>query len=165
MKPAAPIYIYLILGILVYFIFFYNPKETLDNTIPDTNRITRIHTCEGCGTWNNKDIKSKCDAICLKENPDKYIRAGRNWFKDNNDIKCECRYTGTLKKDYVGCPIKEKLSEYSQQNDCFIWNDKEAQQKCEVMCDKYLPGKNPIWTGNWKNTSSETTACECLYYN
>lgn len=159
------IYVYIIIIVLIYFIFFYNFKESLNNKDDnnnDTKRITRKYKCEGCYEWNNRDIKSKCDAICMKENPEKYIRSTKNLIKGDNYVDCNCKYIGTLQKNYVGCPLKEVGS---YEKDCFIWNDNEAKNRCQSICDKYLHNKKAEWTGKWKNTSAETSACECAYYD
>lgn len=154
----------IIFAILFYFIFFTSFPEGLENvdkdTLPQTKQIFINAKCEGCSAWNNKDAQSVCDATCLKNNPDKYIRSSKNWKRIDNDIECGCKYIGHLYSTYAGCPIGES----DDPNACFIWNDKEAQQKCPEFCNKYLPGKHSKWTGNWKNTSSQTSACECQSY-
>jgi len=152
----------LIVGIIII-ILFLNFRENLQNTLPTKQKdVNNFAICKNCKSWNHRDAHSKCSRVCEIEYPDKNISFTGNWSKvSDNDISCECSFQGTLQKKYVGCPTGKSLPDKK----CFIWNNTEADNICQTMCNKFLPNSYPKWTGNWKSTSAETSACECEYYN
>lgn len=149
----------LIIGISVI-ILFMNFRENLEQVSPKQKNINNLVICKNCKSWNHRDAYSKCTRTCKTQFPDKKISFTGNWTKVNeNDTSCECSFQGNFNKKYIGCPSKKSLKQ------CFIWNQEEANQICQPMCNKFLPNVNPKWTGNWKSTSAETSACECEYYD
>lgn len=145
---------FLTIIILLLLVLLYNSKELF--TQEKTKDVLMIGTVKG-KIWNHLDAKTKCGASCKLLNPDKNIQFNGNWLNHEDDATCECSYKGNYKKDYVGCSLSHK--------NCFIWNDSEAKNECQNICNKYLPNVHSKWTGNWKNTSADTTACECEYYD
>ena len=160
---------YILLAGIIIIILFLNFRENLQNTLQINDKgtaqkdITNFVICKNCKSWNDRDAHSKCSRVCKTKYPDKNISFTGNWSKvnDDNDISCECSFPGTLQKKYVGCPSGKSLDDKK----CFIWNKTEADNVCQTMCNKFLPDSYPKWTGNWKSTSAETSACECEYYN
>jgi hypothetical protein len=147
----------LVIG-LTYLVTFLTKKT---DTFENSENVISVQTCKNCKAWNNRDAQSHCNKACGLENP-KNIFTGI-WTKNGNDISCECNRKGTLQSEYVGCKLGDKLT---NKQDCFLLNNKEAKEKCQLIFNKYLvPGKVNKWTGNWKNTSANTSACECSYYS
>ncbi len=144
---------------LIFLLYIFTYKETMENIVSEVKNFV---ICQDCKAWNHVDIKSNCTRACKKNFPEKNIvfTGNSNQLKDNQ-ISCECSFTGKYNKDYVGCPIGSKFHNKS----CFIWNLDEAKKMCQPMCDQYLPRSNAKWTGSWKNTSATTSACECEYYS
>jgi hypothetical protein len=146
----------LVIGIVI--LWFINKREEMTNT---TKYVKNLAICKDCRAWNHLDIRSKCNKTCKIRFPDKNTTFTGESVKLDKDLSCECSFIGAYQKEYIGCPIGTKLDDTS----CFIWNDKEAGNLCPAMCKKFLPDYNPKWTGNWKTTSAESSACECEYYN
>lgn len=163
---------YILIAGIIIIILFLNFRENLQNTLQihdkgtalEQKDITNFVICKNCKSWNHRDAHSKCSRVCKIKYPDQNISFTGIWSKvneNNNDISCECSFPGTLRKKYVGCPSGKSLPDKK----CFIWNNTEADNVCQTMCNKFLPDSYPKWTGNWKSTSAETSACECEYYN
>ena len=151
------IFLYIILTLAVYFIFFVN-MEGLESTPPTEKIKINSVVCKDCKLWNHLDARSKCDGLCKMENPDKDVHFTGNF----NQSMCECSNKVKYNKKYIGCPTGKSLG---NDENCFLWNDTEAKEKCKGICDKFLPKDiQSKWTGNWKPTSIETSACECEYY-
>jgi hypothetical protein len=148
-----------ILIVILVIIFIYNNKETLSNT----KTIKTLETCDNCVIYNHRDARSKCESACNVNLPGKEAAYTGVWTEvGDGKSTCECKFEGQYKKAFVGCPSADSLN---ITGDCFIWNDTEANSKCQFICNKYLPKKQSNWTGQWKNTSANTTACECEYYD
>lgn len=127
--------------------------------------IRQLVPCIDCKKFENHiDTRSKCDKTC------KYNFPNRNSQiigvkKNNQGVQCECGYTSNKTKKFINCPKPSSIKDITN-SDCFIWNKTEAERVCPMLCKKYLPSENNIsWTGNYKNTSINTSACECEYYN
>jgi hypothetical protein len=127
-----------------------------------TQIVKGLATCDDCTIYNHRDARSKCENLCVTNFPDKNAQYTGQWSSTNTGAACECQYQGEYKKQFVGCAMGQKLS---QEDDCFLWNNGEANHKCQFICNKYLPGKQSKWTGEWKNTSANTSACECELYD
>ena len=96
--------------------------------------------------------------LLSKIDQDNSLQFSGKWKTNKNkpqDSICNCIRIGNLKQNYVGCPLG---------SNCFIWNDSDAKNICPQICDKYLSKRNSEWTGNWKSTSAQSSACECKYY-
>lgn len=153
-----------ILAITLFVLYYictciYNSKiDGLENTKVVKNFVH----CDDCQIWNHRDARSKCEQLCNSNYPDKAVSYTGEYNANGKSGDCECQFTGSYKKDFVGCPTAKSLK---TNGDCFFWNDTEAKSNCQHVCDKFLPGKQSTWTGNWKNTGVHTSACECQYYN
>uniref|UniRef100_A0A6C0H6L6 Uncharacterized protein n=1 Tax=viral metagenome TaxID=1070528 RepID=A0A6C0H6L6_9ZZZZ len=146
--------------IILFVVYFFVSKETLENT--KTKTVKQLATCTDCKIYNHRDARSKCDKLCDLTFPEKNAVYNGNWIGNEKGATCECQYQGAYKKQFVGCPIGEELPGHP---DCFLWNQSDANNKCHFICNKYIPGKQSVWTSEWKNTSSSTSACECEYYD
>lgn len=145
--------IYFLIFILVLYIIYIN-VETLENT----KILTVDVPCKNCNIWNHIDAKTKCNSNCKKINQDSSYKFTGNWKQNSDksrDFICECSKLGKYNKSYVGCALGK---------DCFLWNNSDAKTTCPKMCNQYLLNKNAEWTGNWKSTSADSSACECEYY-
>jgi hypothetical protein len=111
--------------------------------------------------WNHRDARSKCDKLCALNFPGKNATFNGNWSIKRNGAQCGCSFEAKHQTAFVGCPSFKSLGS----KDCFMWNDSEAQENCQRMCDKFLLNKGSKWTGKWKNTSANTSACECSFYD
>lgn len=149
-------WLYILIAMVIY-AFVFHKSEFYENT----KTVTNIAKCKKCTIWNQRDAQSKCDRLCKVQYPGKDVGFTGEWSKFKDGAICECSFEGQYKKQYAGCPTNKSLGT----NDCFFFNDKEAQQHCQYACDKFLPGKLSKWTGEWKNTSIQTSACECEYYD
>lgn len=145
------------IALIVVYYFFAFPKEALSNT----RVVVRKADCNNCKVWNNRDASAQCDKACAIHHPDKNARFGGAWKKTENGVTCSCTFVGQHQKVFVGCGSAKSLGS----KDCFFWNNKEANQNCQMVCDKYLPNKHAKWTGKWKNTTASTSACECELYD
>lgn len=110
-------------------------------------------------SWNHRDIRSKCEKLCKIQLPYNKMQFTKG-FKNKEGIECNCEYDGEYKKEYIGCPLSDSIGG----SGCFIFNNQEAKEKCPKICNKYLPGKESKWTGDYRNVSIQTGACECEYY-
>mgnify|MGYP000073347859 CR=1 FL=1 len=147
----------LFIAVLLFVFFFLSKREALEN-IKDVKNFV---LCKDCKTWNHRDARSKCEKQCKLKFADQNPEFTGKWTRlEGSDISCECAFAGKFKKEYVGCPVGSKLDKRS----CFIWNDKDAKSVCPTMCNKFLTDVQPTWTGNWKSTSVDSSACECEYY-
>lgn len=153
------IVVLVVVAIVIYTVYFYK-KEKLEN-IPATRTVNTVAKCSKCKIWNSRDARSKCDALCKEKYPAKDIRYTGIWSSEGAGASCECSFEGGYKKHFVGCPTASSLGK----SDCFVWNNSEAKASCPGMCTRFLPGKGSKWTGEWKNTSANTTACECEYHD
>ncbi len=146
-------------GVVVFFALYYiyKSREGLENT----KTVTNLATCSDCTIWNSRDASAKCDKLCKINNPDKGVSYTGNWTTVGKGASCECSFEGAYKKQFIGCPTSNSLGT----SDCFFWNNNDAKTNCQYVCDKFLPGKGSKWTGQWKNTSANTSACECEYYD
>ena len=152
---------WIIIAVVLFVLYYlFVPKETLQNT--GTKLVKQIAFCNDCKIYNHRDARSKCDKLCDISFPGNNAVYSGNWFGKDKGAACECQYQGAYKKQFVGCPIGEDLPDNS---DCFLWNQSDANNKCQFVCNKYLAGKQSKWTGQWKNTSTSTSACECEYYD
>lgn len=144
--------IYVLIFIVVLYIIYIN-IETLQNT----KNIKIDVPCKNCNIWNHIDAKTKCNSVCQKFDIDNPYTFTGKWEQksDKNDSNCECNRISKYNKDYVGCALGKN---------CFLWNNSDAKTICPKMCNQYLPNKNAEWTGNWKSTSINSSACECQYY-
>lgn len=149
-------WLYIIVAIAVYF-YFFNKSESLENT----KNVKIFAKCNKCTIWNHRDAQSKCDKLCKVHYPGKDVAFTGDWTAYQDGATCECSFEGQYKKQFVGCPTNKSLGT----NDCFFFNDEEARKQCQFVCDKFLPGKMSKWTGDWKNTSVNTSACKCEYYD
>jgi hypothetical protein len=142
-----------ILILIALFIIVYKNIETLQNT----KQITTDLPCKNCNIWNHVDANTKCQSICQKADINKPYEYTGKWKNDPKlkDSFCQCSKIAEYNKDYVGCALG---------NNCFIWNHSDAKTICPKICNRYLIDKNSNWTGNWKSTSIDSSACECEYY-
>jgi hypothetical protein len=147
---------FLFLIVVLIFVFVLSKRENLEN-IKDVKNFV---TCKDCKAWNHIDVRSKCQKQCKVKFADQNPEFTGEWNRLDNDVSCECAFKGKFKKEYIGCPVGSKLNDKS----CFIWNEKDAKSSCPIMCKKFLPNFQPKWTGNWKSTSIDSSACECEYY-
>jgi hypothetical protein len=146
-----------LIAVVIVFMFFNVAFETFQNN--SQNAVTFDAYCPNCVIHNHVDARAKCESACKANDPAKdIIFTGKRTVKDNKTL-CECTYKGTPKKDYVGCPTPSSLGG----NDCFIFTNDDAKKTCPILCNKYLVGKNSRWTGEYKTTSTHTSACECEY--
>lgn len=146
-------FFYFLIFILVLYI---SNVETLENT--KTKLLTVEAPCKNCNIWNHRDAKTKCNSNCKKIDQDKPYKFTGEWEKNQNklqDSTCKCSKVGNFNKHYVGCALG---------NNCFLWNNSDSKTICPKMCNQYLPNKKAEWTGNWKSTSIDSSACECQYY-
>ena len=146
----------LILIAILYIIYINYPNN---KQLPQYKRITIGAPCKNCNIWNHVDANTKCNVICQKADINKPYKFTGKWVNIDNksqDSICQCSKLGKYNKDYVGCVLGKN---------CFIWNHQDAKTICPKMCNKYLLDKNAEWTGNWKSTSTDSSACECQYYN
>lgn len=146
--------LYILIFIAILYIVYKN-IETLENT----KQLTIDVPCKNCNIWNHLDAKTKCNTICQKANINKPYKFTGKWVNNANKSKdsiCECSKLGEYNKHYVGCALGKN---------CFIWNHGEAKTLCPKTCNQYSLDKNVEWTGNWKSTSINSSACECEYYN
>lgn len=148
--------VYVIVLVIVFYFF-----EKSFESFQTLNKIaTKEVPCPNCIAYNFLDTRTKCEAACRSANPDKNINFTGKVTKDGDKIKtCQCDYKGKLTQSYVGCPNPSSLGG----NDCFIFTNDDAKKMCPSMCNKYLIGKNSRWTGDYKRTSTHTSACECEY--
>jgi len=148
---------FLFLIVVFIFVFILSKREALEN-IKDVKNFVM---CKDCKAWNHVDVRSKCEKQCKLKFPDQNPEFTGEWSRlDNSDVSCECAFKGKFKKEYIGCPVGSQLNDKS----CFIWNQNEAKASCSTICNKFLPDVQPKWTGNWKSTSVDSSACECEYY-
>lgn len=148
MKDKLPIFVFII-GILVLYFISKKPIEKYE--------IVTDIPCNNCRIWNHVDAKTKCDRSCQKTDLDNPSMFSGKWKTNLNKLQdsvCNCVRNGEIKQNYIGCPIGTP--------DCFIWNDSDAKTICPKICTEYS-SKNAQWTGNWKSTSMESSACECKY--
>jgi hypothetical protein len=146
--------IYFLIFIFVLYVIYRN-VETLQNT----KMLTTDSPCKNCNIWNHLDAKTKCNNICKQINQDNSYNFSGKWINDSNNLKnsvCQCNKLAHYNKKYVGCALGK---------DCFLWNNSDAKSICPKMCNQYLLNKNAEWTGNWKSTSIDSSACECQYYD
>lgn len=161
----------LLFAIVLYIWHSKSKIEPLETQKRDINILPRkskanvlnFANCDDCKIWNIKDAQSQCDKTCKLEFPDKNATFTGN-YTENKDfgVSCECSFKGAYKKQFIQCPSSHSLG---TPEDCFFWNPTEANNKCPFMCQKYLPGKYANWTGEWENTTPNTSACECEYYD
>lgn len=163
--------IYLVFAFVLYYFLkdsldgvegFDSSKQTSDvskiSSGNNTMEVLSVEKCKDCKIWNHRDAQTKCSALCKKNN--KGIFTGI-WSYGTSGIQsdsamCECKYEQETQKAYFGCPLDNKGTQ-----GCFIWNSEEAKGKCPDFCNTYTPHKMGKWTGSWKNTSPQTSACEC----
>jgi hypothetical protein len=119
----------------------------------------KIYKEQYLSVWNDRDARSKCDHLCSYRYPNQQPRFTGKWKVDNDTLSCDCARNVEHKKSYIGCSDQTSLNG----KDCFFFNNSDATENCQTLCDKYLPNQSPQWTGNWKNTSIHTSACECAY--
>lgn len=151
--------IIIILALLLLFVF-YPLKEHLANTEKVDKLVTRFTGCKDCTIWNHRDARSKCDQLCKSKFTNKGASFTGNWTTPTESgAVCECSYQGINQKYSVSC----KKSDSIGTSDCFIWNQQQADAQCPYMCNIYLPGKSSTWTGQWNNSSTHTSSCECEY--
>jgi hypothetical protein len=149
---------FIILLLIILFFLFFTYKEQFES-IKD---VINTKVCKSCKVWNHLDAKTKCNSTCKKNFPDKNISFTGKWSRDGENVSCECSFPGKYKKEYIGCPVGTTIE---QDESCFIWNDNDANKTCQKMCDRFLPNSKPKWTGLWRNTSADSSACECEYYD
>lgn len=149
-------WLYIIIAISVYMIWV-NKVESLENT----KTVKNVAKCTKCKIWNQRDAQSQCDRLCRVHYPGKDVAFTGEWSSAKDGATCECSFDGQYKKQFVGCPSNKSLGT----NDCFFFNEQDASKNCQVVCDKFLPGQMSKWTGEWKNTSINTSACQCEYYD
>ena len=157
------IFILIVVGFFIWSILSKREKlETLENSQQKEQDVKNFIICKDCKAWNHRDASSKCEKQCKLQIPDRDTVFTGEWARLNDkDISCECSFRGKHTKEYVGCPVGATLDDNKS---CFIWNDKDANELCQPICNKFLNNVHPKWTGNWKTTSAETSACECEYY-
>ena len=144
---------YILIFIVILYIIYKN-IETLENT----KNLTVDVPCKNCNIWNHLDANTKCNSNCQKvdtNKPYKFTGKWSNLTDKHQDSICECSKIAEYNKHYVGCALGKN---------CFLWNHSDAKTICPKTCNQYLLGKNPEWTGNWKSTSIDSSACECQYY-
>lgn len=145
--------LYILILIVISYIVYKN-IETLQNT----RQITLDVPCKNCNIWNHVDARTKCHNICQKADINKPYNFTGKWKNNPNkpqDSNCQCSKLAEHHKNYVGCAFGKN---------CFIWNNSDAKTICPKMCNQKLLNKNSKWTGNWKSTSINSSACECEYY-
>lgn len=76
--------ILLLIVIAYYYYFFNNPKPVVTSVTVRCNS----ESDDACKMYNQRDIQSKCTAMCIKENP-KLIFNGK-YVKENDDHVCGC---------------------------------------------------------------------------
>jgi hypothetical protein len=134
--------------LLILLIFFITNVESLENTIEKVKTFITQEKVEG-EIWNHRDAISKCNKTCKLSNLGKNVEFTGNWNNLAKGAVCECSYKGQYKKEYQKCPT-------------FIWNQSDASENCKGSCNKN--DESSKWTGNWKNLTANTSACEYEYY-
>lgn len=157
--------VFTLVVLLLLLSFTFSSKETFE----PTKNITTIHNCKSCKSiWNHLDANSKCSMLCQVVLPDSNSTFNGYWKNEKDGTtSCGCDHNGTITKHFVGCPTPSSLNYIKNdgvKDDCFFFTKDDAEKSCPLMCDNYIPGYNSKWTGNWKNTSTHTSACECQYY-
>jgi len=151
--------IYLVFALVVYYFLkdSLDGVEGFDSGKGTTMKVMSVEKCKDCKIWNHRDAETKCSALCKKNNKGIYTGVWSYGTSGvGNSAMCECKYEQETQKAFFGCPLDDKGTQ-----GCFIWNNQEAKDRCPDFCNTYTPHKMGNWTGDWKNTSPQTSACEC----